>query len=168
MSGRNKCARDSLALAPVFLFLDAFAIGFDNAARLSSARPRPALSPIAKRRPPKYARDTRLVSPRVRVARRSRSLVHGFRDSRNESAGSRTTFLRLRRGSPSFRFRGRERPAGEKEKRASRMRRVVTLKCDQESIFFKSLDMSCKCHTIASFFYKLLGIPINCRKNKRL
>jgi len=147
-------ARLSLALAPVFLFLDAFAIGFDNAARLSTARQRrrPAPSPIAKRRPPKYARDTRLASRMLSLAR---SLVHGFRDDRNESAGSRTTFLRLRRGAPSFRFRGRESSEKEEEKLASPTRRVVTLKCDQVSIFYKavnitSLDTNV---TIAMFFF---------------
>lgn len=70
MSGRNKCARDSLALAPVFLFLDAFAIGFDNAARLSTAgsfADREASTSEIR------VRDTRLASL-------ARSLVHRFRD----------------------------------------------------------------------------------------
>lgn len=66
--------------------------------------------------------STSEIRPRYAPSRHgvlARSLVHGFRDGRNESAGSRTTFLRLRRGAPSFRFRGKERESSRREGEAS-------------------------------------------------
>jgi len=149
MSGRNKCARDSLslslALAPVFLFLDAFAIGFDNA-RLSTARQREA-AVAAARRPalvrrsrsvdlrntPETRASSRLASRRGALTRSHARSCTDLENGRNESAGSQTTFLRLRRTARQVFApeRMREKESGRTEREVSSLTRyVVMLKCD--------------------------------------
>ena len=149
MSGRNKCARDSLslslALAPVFLFLDAFAIGFDNA-RLSTARQREA-AVAAARRPalvrrsrsvdlrntPETRASSRLASRRGALTRSHARSCTDLENGRNESAGSQTTFLRLRRTARQVFApeRIREKESGRTEREVSSLTRyVVMLKCD--------------------------------------
>jgi len=135
----------SLALAPVFLFLDAFAIGFDNA-RLSTARQREA-AVAAARRPalvrrsrsvdlrntPETRASSRLASRRGALTRSHARSCTDLENGRNESAGSQTTFLRLRRTARQVFApeRMREKESGRTEREVSSLTRyVVMLKCD--------------------------------------
>lgn len=121
---RGRCPGATSALETLSLSLSLLSFSFWTRSRSASITPRDFRRRGGGGRLFRRSRsdDLRNTPETTRLAsRRSRSLacslVHGFRDGRNESAGSRTTFLRLRRGARQL-FA----PEGEKEKLADAAR----------------------------------------------